>query len=202
MVKRQTVWLSTMMVLSLMLIGYYTMNSGSEPAGSSGGESPSSVTTVNNPPGSAGQAGAAGTSSGSPAQATSAGDGMSSAGGSSPDDFFVIQQTSVNAQITRNEDRLMQVLSNDNASQEDIANAEQQLKKLQSWQGGIESAQEEIKGDGFLDCAIVPNADYSQVKVYVRSKTGLTKLDAAKVMDIVSEQLNFPIENIVVKSHG
>ena len=28
MVKRQTVWLSTMMVLSLMLIGYYTMNNG------------------------------------------------------------------------------------------------------------------------------------------------------------------------------
>ncbi|MBX5436311.1 MAG: SpoIIIAH-like family protein [Alicyclobacillaceae bacterium] len=201
MVKRQTVWLSTMMVLSLMLIGYYTMNSGSETASSAGTETSPPVTAVNNPPASH-SSGASGDTGGT--QATSASDASSPANaeGGSSDDFFVIQQTSVTAQITRNEDRLMQVLSNDNASQADIANAEQQLKKLQSWQGGIESAEEEIKGDGYLDCAIVPNADYSEVKVYVRSKSPLTKLDAAKIMDIVSEQLNFPMENIVVKSHG
>lgn len=32
MVKRQTVWLSTMMVLSLMLIGYYTLGTPASPS--------------------------------------------------------------------------------------------------------------------------------------------------------------------------
>lgn len=31
MAKRQTIWLSTMMVLSLMLIGFYTVNNNTEP---------------------------------------------------------------------------------------------------------------------------------------------------------------------------
>jgi stage III sporulation protein AH len=50
-VKRQTVWLSTMMVLSLMLIGYYTMNNdngiGTSSSGSSDTTSVVSPTTDN-----------------------------------------------------------------------------------------------------------------------------------------------------------
>lgn len=193
MVKRQTVWLSTMMVLSLMLIGYYTMNNnGTQTAGSGTQGNGTSTETVSpsvldNTTGGTGSTGA------------TTGAGMTT-GTTSVDDFFVIQQTNAMNQIAREEQTYLDVLANNSSTATQIDQAEQQLQKLQGMQGSIQSVAETIKSDGYNNCAIVPSADGSIVTVYVKARS-LTALNAAKLMNLVSQQLSMPIDNVRVQQH-
>jgi stage III sporulation protein AH len=193
-VKRQTVWLSTMMVLSLMLIGYYTMNNGSDvTAGKSQG--PSVSTSTSAPSGSTNSSSSGSVTTGAPDSGSQASTGSSS-------DFFIQMQTQVEQQISQQEDQLMQVISNNNASSSDISKAETQLKQLTALDGGIKNATDMILGQGYTACAIVPTpGQLDHATVYVKSNK-LTASDAVKIMNIVSQQLNIPISNVVVKMHA
>lgn len=197
MVKRQTVWLSTMMVLSLMLIGYYTMNNGNEvTTGKNQGTSVSTSTT--SATGSGGSESGSGTQSGS----GSTGQTNTSSTASESSDFFIQMQTQVEQQISQQEDQLMQVISNNNASSSDISNAEAQLKVLTALDGGIKNATDMILAQGYTACAIVPTpGQLDHATVYVKASK-LSASDAVKIMNIVSQQLNIPISNVVVKMHA
>lgn len=211
MVKRQTVWLSTMMVLSLMLIGYYTMNNGVSTTTSNTSGGPSVTTSAGNPPTTTTTGGATATSGASSSNTTSAPSGSSSAnttgtsstGGTtlSASDWFVKMETQVNQDLSRQEDVYSQIISSNNATASQMTQAEDQLKQLETLIGEIGNARDAVMGEGYSACVIVPDLKTNAATVYVQT-TNLTASNAVKIMNIVSQNLNIPISNVVVNAHS
>ncbi|OFW75353.1 MAG: hypothetical protein A2201_02520 [Alicyclobacillus sp. RIFOXYA1_FULL_53_8] len=212
MVKRQTVWLSTMMVLSLMLIGYYTMNNGVQTTSNSGtaGSPGSTVTTVTPPAGSSTTSGTStlggstATQTGSSATTTGSGNSGSSPSQSaspSASDWFVTLQTQVDQELSRQEDVYSQIISSTNATANQMTQAEEQLKQLETLIGQIGNAKDAVMGEGYKAVVIIPDLKTNQATVYVKTST-LSASDAVKVMNIVSQNLNVPINNVIVNKHS
>lgn len=208
MVKRQTVWLSTMMVLSLMLIGYYTMNSGTTTTTSATGGSSIATSTqdAGNSTGTSGathKSGGTTTSSGK-SQASTTSKTTSNPTASQPtsgQDWFTNYQTKVDQQIAKEEGDAEQVIGNSNASTQQISQAQQDMRQYEALSGGIMQAREAVIGEGYKNCVIVPNSSGNGAQVWVQTKQ-LTASDAVKVMNIVSQQLNVPINSVIVHQHA
>lgn len=201
MVKRQTVWLSTMMVLSLMLIGYYTMNSGTTTTTTSGGSGPSITTTTQG--GGATQDNGGSTSKPSSQSGQDTSKGTSSKATSQPasgTDWFTNYQTHVEQTITAKEAAATQILANSNSSTQQLSQAQQEMRQETALMGAISQARDAVIGEGYSNCVIAPDANGTDVQVYVQAKT-LTASQAVKVMNIVSQQLNVPINSVIVHKH-
>lgn len=212
MVKRQTVWLSTMMVLSLMLIGYYTMNNGVTTT-STNSTGPS-VATSSGPPsttnsvsgggsGSASSSGSvpnSGTGSSNPGSSATSSSPSSTSSATNPSDWFVKMETQVNQDLSRQEDYYSQIISSNNASASQMTQAEDQLKQLETLMGEIGNARDAVMGEGYQACVIVPDLKTNSATVYVQTNK-LSASNAVKVMNIVSQNLNIPINNVVVNAH-
>jgi stage III sporulation protein AH len=208
-VKRQTVWLSTMMVLSLMLIGYYTMNNGTGVPTSSNTGSTSVTTTADQP--STGttttsssqgkssqttQNGKSGSTSGSQTDKNTS--STSSSAGTTPTsatDWYVNTQTQLEQQMAQKMDSLSQVISNNNASASDISKAEEELRQLETLSGELSNAHDMIVAKGYQDAVIIPSSN--KAVVYVKATT-LSASQAVQIMNIVSGQLNIPINSVSV----
>ncbi|MCL6593887.1 MAG: SpoIIIAH-like family protein [Alicyclobacillus sp.] len=229
MVKRQTVWLSTMMVLSLMLIGYYTMNGDTSWTGSKSGSGTSVATSVGVPGSdqSGGATGSSAASTGSASASTQAATGSApasaqAANGSktgsnassssttskpatsttssnpaSGSDWYVTMQTQLQQQFSQQMDTYMQVISNNNATADQIGQARQKLDQLQTVKGELDNARDIIIGKGFQDCVIIPDANYQKAVVYVKADK-LSQDQAVQIMNVVSTQLNIPMVNVEV----
>lgn len=194
MVKRQTVWLSTMMVLSLMLIGYYTMNNPASPA-STTPTNPSSTTDTTSPT-SGTQATDANTTSSSP-KTTGASVSTTASSGS---DWYTNEQTIVYQEISQKIDSLNSVMANNNSSTDQIATAAKALGQEQSLYTSLQQATQAIIADGYKSAVISPDKNQENFKVYVETND-LKGQDAVKIMNIVSQQLDVPMLNISVKPH-
>jgi stage III sporulation protein AH len=222
MVKRQTVWLSTMMVLSLMLIGYYTMsNQTSTTSGDAGASGPTVSTSTAEPgsvqsPSSTSAGGSSTSPSGTSQNQTAGSSGQTNkaqtssstttapsatAAAASSDDWFVSQETHLDQQMSEQISNLQQVIANNNASTDTISKAEQSLQNLENLKGNIAEARDAIVGDGFKECVIVPTAANAQMHVYVKSDK-LAASDVVKIMNIVSQQLEIPMTSVIVTSHA
>ncbi|QSO45881.1 SpoIIIAH-like family protein [Alicyclobacillus mengziensis] len=194
MVKRQTVWLSTMMVLSLMLIGYYTMNN----------ESSLTTTSTNGTSVATSTTGVPGSSSTSANQATAnqtSGSQNTAAATGTPTtttDWFVNMQTQLDTEMTKQIDAEEQILANNNASAQELSQAEDKLRQLQNEQGALANAKEMILAKGYQDCVIVPSTNGNQVVVYVKASQ-LSNTKAVELMNIVSQQMNVSASNVIVK---
>lgn len=213
MVKRQTVWLSTMMVLSLMLIGYYTMNNQAQTTSVDNGGSSISTSILDQGSGSSISGDSSDTTSGS--TTSTSGSTSNTTGGSTPttkrtsasstsassNDWFVSQQTSLDQQFSEKIANLQAVISNPNASSSQITQAEDSIKQLTNLKGNLEQARDEVLGDGYKECVIVPDATGTNMHVYVKATT-FTNSDAVKVMTIVSQQMDIPMMNILVTQHS
>ncbi|WAH39002.1 SpoIIIAH-like family protein [Alicyclobacillus dauci] len=198
MVKRQTVWLSTMMVLSLMLIGYYTMNN--QTSTTSATPSNPSVSTSSDTPGTGSSAQGSGSGSGSTTGDNSTSTTTGPTGGS-VSDWFTSQQTSVDQQMSQQIASLKSVMANNNASSDQVAQAAKQVGQLESLNAGLGNATQAIKADGFTNAVIVPDAKEQNFQVYVQTNN-LQKSDAIKIMNIVSQQLDVSMLNVTVKAHN
>jgi stage III sporulation protein AH len=199
MVKRQTVWLSTMMVLSLMLIGYYTMNNDSTTTTTDNGGP--SVSTSTQTPGSSdgtnptmGDGGTGQTDGSSSASSSNAGTGGSSTQTSS--DWYVSTQTQLDQDMAKKMDTQEQIITSTNSSSDQLKAAETQYSHLQDLEGGIKSAQAMIVGKGYQDCLIEPSNSGKTI-VYVKVAK-LTNVQAVEIMNIVSQQLNVSAADVVV----
>lgn len=189
MVKRQTVWLSTMMVLSLMLIGYYTMNNQStSTTAATGNDVSTSITT------SAGTSNQASSGSGQDNSTTTSTNTSNPTGS----DWYVSMQTSQDQQMAQKIETDQAVLANNNASSDQLAKAQQDLTALRNEQGQLANAKDMILGHGYQDCVIVPNKDNSKVIVYVKASK-LSNSQAVEIMNIVSQQLNMSAADVVVQ---
>jgi stage III sporulation protein AH len=69
---------------------------------------------------------------------------------------------------------------------------------LQTLQGELQNARDQVIGKGYKDCVIMPLGDYSKVAVYVKADK-LTPEQAVQIMHIVSEQLNISAANVSVQ---
>lgn len=210
MVKRQTVWLSTMMVLSLMLIGYYTMNNepGTPASGSQDATSAVTPDTSGSAQSTAGDtqttagntqttAGSTQKSDGNNPGSTDNSKGTSTAAGSS--DWYVEYQTQLNQDMDQQIDTYSKLLTNSNATEAQLSQAQQQLTNLKQLQGGIGNAHDMIVAKGYKDCVIVPNKDYTKFTVYVKTSK-LSADQAVQIMHIVSQQLNISAINVNVSA--
>jgi len=202
MVKRQTVWLSTMMVLSLMLIGYYTMNNETSTTTTAANNASDVTASVSPVPGtSTGNntsnqgAGSGGTTSSSAANSTSS----QSSGAASASDWFVNMETTQTQQMSQQIENQRTVLANNNATSEQLSQAEQKLQELTAVQGELATAREIVLGKGYQDCVIVPSSDGMKFTVNLMSKNKVTAAQAVAIMNAVSQELNVSAANVVVQ---
>lgn len=193
MVKRQTVWLSTMMVLSLMLIGYYTL--GTPPANPASGGSGNSGSTVVQGQGPTQTKGAA---SGSvPASSRPA---SGAAGSSSPSDWFVQYSMDQSNHQSKVIQTLETTLSDPRASQSVVSNAYQELTTIQTQQADASRIHDLLLGQGYPDSIVVYNP-HNQVQVWVEARS-LSPLQAVKVINLVAQTLGIPSNEVTVSAHA
>ncbi|MCF8563590.1 SpoIIIAH-like family protein [Alicyclobacillus tolerans] len=211
MVKRQTVWLSTMMVLSLMLIGYYTMNNGVQTTTQTDnttqvttapGSSASTASTANSTGSSASTPSSNTASSSSSAANSTPNPASTSTAGTSATDWFAQTQTQITQELSRQEDVYSQIIASNNSSAAQVSQAETQLKQLETLIGELGNARDAVLGEGYQQCVIVPNLKSNEATVYVKAASKLSPADAVKIMNVVSQNLNIPINNVVVDNHA
>ena len=197
MVKRQTVWLSTMMVLSLMLIGYYTLGTPPAQTGKTTANGVSGSTVVTGSPGSLTTA----NSSGAKSKTTgSAGSINANTASATPSDWFV--QTALDQQ--NHQQRLMQTdestMSDPRASNQVVSAAYQQLTALQTEQVNATRVHDELVGQGYPDSIVLFNPN-NDVHVYVEASK-LTPTAAVQVINLVSQTLGVQSNMVTVTPHA
>jgi stage III sporulation protein AH len=203
MVKRQTVWLSTMMVLSLMLIGYYTMNNQTTPTSVGTGTTavPTGDTVVGSSTSPTTVSGATTVAKNSSPASTTAGQTSTAAMGTTPmsaTDWYVNTESEIKQNFSQKLDELQAIIANTSSSQSQLTSATQALNQLQDLQGNLENATEAVLSDGYKECVIVPdNNTGSTFNVYV-STSKLASTDAVKIMNAVSTTMDVPMANIRV----
>lgn len=202
MVKRQTVWLSTMMVLSLMLIGYYTMNNQTTPTAAGTGASVATTTDTST-------LGLGGENSGSSNANTKAATTTTSAktttapastSGMSTTDWYSTQATDIQQSFSEKLNSLYAIISNTNSSQSQMTEATQSLNQLQNLQGDLENATDAVLSAGYKECVIVPDANGTSFDVYVNA-TKLSSTEAVQIMNTVSTTMDVPMNNVRVTQH-
>ncbi|ATY84400.1 hypothetical protein CVV65_05075 [Kyrpidia spormannii] len=231
MVKRQSVWLSTMMVLALMVIGYYTVNSENKPLpttgeqtqGASGAGTTNSDTLPPLPPSATGDQGGTGSTHGAGGTASSAGTSGTGASGqnsatpsqagsgggtgaqnSSGSDYFAEMALKETQRESGVMEQLQQVIANPKSSSEEVAKANQQLQEITTMQGKAEQTVEMLKGAGFPQAVILPSGsgDVNYDHVTVYVQaSSLSPQQAVNVMGIVHQQMGIPASNITVYWH-
>ncbi len=200
MVKRQTVWLSTMMVLSLMLIGYYTVNNGAG-SGTSSTTGTDSITTAEAPAGNSTSTSTNSTSSASSGQANT----VSSQKSGQTVDWFAESKTTQQQKFAQQDEVYKTIISSDRSTNAQVVQAQQADNQLTAIEGAVAQAQDAVLAEGFSDCVIFPTTDpktgqVTKVSVYVQTNN-LTSDQAVKVMNVVSQNMGISINNIVVHEH-
>lgn len=115
-------------------------------------------------------------------------------------DWFTNYQTQIEQNIAKKEGSAEKVIGNSSSSTQQINQAQQQLRQYMDLDGALMQARQAVVGEGYQNCVIVPNTS-GNTQVYVQAKK-LTAADAVKVMNIVSQQMNIPINSVVVHKHA
>ncbi|MCI0183148.1 MAG: SpoIIIAH-like family protein [Acidibacillus sp.] len=190
MVKRQTVWLSTMMVLSLMLIGYYTLGTPASPStqdvNASG--STSVVPTNANSLGATKTVAKTSTSTAPASKPTS----------SLANDWFA--QTSLDQM--QSESKVIQTLQNEisdpHVSQAAASSAYSQLTAIQTQQAEANKIHD-LLTSSYPDSLVIFNPQ-GEVHVWVEASS-LSPTSAVKVIDLVSQTLGIQSNQVIVSAH-
>ena len=195
MVKRQTVWLSTMMVLSLMLIGYYTLGTPGTPgsSGSHGSQTatPGVQTTVTGRGANPAANKTAQTNATVPASASAQ---------KQPSDWFVQMQLQDSNQQSKLIQTLQGTLSDPRASNAVVSAAYQELTQLQTQQANASRIHDLLLGMNYPDSLVFFNP-HGRVQVYVEAST-LSPTQAVQVINLVSQTLGAQSNLITVSNHA
>ncbi|MGZ4122214.1 MAG: SpoIIIAH-like family protein [Tumebacillaceae bacterium] len=174
MAKRQTIWLSTMMVLSLMLIGFYTVNNNTSQVGA-----PDAAKTANT------TAKKADTSKKDTKVAESS-------------DYFIAKHLQENQDISKQQEQLEAVIADSTAPADKVEKAKNDLKALNDASDQQDNVVEQLMAEGFPD-ALVDQKD-GKIQVTVQAQSLETKR-AIKVMSIVSKEMKISAAKITVLTH-
>lgn len=172
MAKRQTIWLSTMMVLSLMLIGFYTVNNNVEP-----------VTTETSKVAKDNQDQNKETETAVMEQS----------------DFFVAYHMKEDEEMSAKVEQLQSVIANTQSSAEEVEKAKKDLETMNNTADKVEKAIDMITAEGFPD-AIVKVQQDGKVNVTVQAKE-LDKKQAVKIMGIVAKEMQVSSSKVSVGVH-
>jgi stage III sporulation protein AH len=183
-VKRQTVWLSTMMVLSLMVIGYVTL--GTPPQTHAPGTTPVTRTTV------VGGAGGGGTTP--PASHTGAVKANATAS-----DWFTQMSLDESKKQSHLVQTLEQTLANPRASNSIVAQAFAELSGIQTQQIQASKVHDELVAQGYPDSIVIFNPK-GRVHVYVEASF-LTPKAAVLAINLVSQALGVQSNLITISPH-
>ncbi|MFC4769148.1 SpoIIIAH-like family protein [Effusibacillus consociatus] len=177
MAKRQTVWLSTMMILSLMVIGYYTVDDTLTPV-------PANTTDgkkTEQPSKDSGKE-----------QGKTTENKETMTGG----DWFVEEALKREDDYSRKMEELQHVLADSKTTTEQKVKAEQELNALKEFNEKASNAEGKVVAEGFEEALITKGND-NRITVTVQAAQ-LSKEQAAKIYMIVSKELNVPAHQIVV----
>jgi stage III sporulation protein AH len=176
MAKRQTIWLSTMMVLSLMLIGFYTVNNG--------------VEQVSTDPSKA--------ASGQKAADANKGDKVADKAAMKQSDYFVSYRLKSEEEISQRVEQLQQVIADAKASADQVDKAKKDLETLNNTEDQVGKVIDLIVAEGYPDAIV--NLKDGKVNVTVQSQE-LDKKKAVKIMGIVSKEMSVPSVTVTVTNH-
>jgi stage III sporulation protein AH len=196
MANRQTVWLSTMMILSLMLIGYYTVGQNIQPVPTTAKDSLIS-TEKNKSDSEAGAKKDNAKTDASQKGETATKTEQQSAG--TPSDYFAAAELQEKKQLSEQIAQLQEKIANSKTPAEEAAKAQKQMEELQSLSDKQEAIVEQIKAEGFPD-ALLSREDNGIYKVTVQAQD-LNNDQVVKIMSIVKTQLNIPASNVLVSFH-
>jgi stage III sporulation protein AH len=192
-VKRQSVWLSTMMVLALMLIGYYTVNNNVKMvpvADTPSIGNPSFDANANSATGDSGSGNQNGTNGKAAVDASS--------------NFFIAMHMREEKEQAAYLETLQQVLSNRESTSEQIAQAQQKMQEINDMNAKADHVRDMLQADGYPDAIVIPNDNdgiqFDHVTVYVQANQ-LSADQAVKVMNIVHTQMGVAMANISVGYH-
>ncbi len=195
MVKRQTVWLSTMMVFSLMLIGYYTL--GTPPTPNTAQGVGTTATTVVGAGGSVSASGSGKGNGKTPSTVTTSANSILS--GQSPSDWFVqasLDQTQAQSKVIQT---LQQTLTNPKVSQQVASQAYTELTAIQTQTEQASRIHDLLVGQ-YPDSLVVFNPK-NQVHVWVETQS-LSPTAAVKVINLVAQTLGIQSNQVTVSPHA
>lgn len=161
-----------MMVLSLMLIGFYTVNNNVQEV--------STADTAN-----------------TQTDALSADKGMDSAAPSESSDYFIGYHLENNQKMSKKEEELQNVIAT-GKSAEEIDKAKQELEQMHAEQDKIDNLIGMLFKDGYPD-AIIEKKD-NKINVTVQAQQ-LDKKNAVKIMDMVAKEMSVPSRMVIVANH-
>lgn len=191
MAKRQTVWLSTMMILSLMVIGYYTVDDSLKPVPTSTTQNLKDQATP------AKQTDAPKTGENKDQKAPTGQKSPTDKNASAQSDWFFTQMMKQEQDRSAKTEQLQKVMADSKSTPEEKMKAEQEMKALEDFMAKAESAAEKVIQEGFEDALVTQES--SQVTVTVQAPQ-LSKEQAAKIYNIVAKELNVPVSKITVVS--
>lgn len=177
MAKRQTIWLSTMMVLSLMLIGFYTVNNNVQQVGSG-------AVTSTSGKASTGQKADPKKSDNTAVMESS--------------DYFIQQHLQENQAISKQQDDLEAVIADANAPADKVDQAKKDLQALNDQEDKIGNLIDTLMQQGYADAIV--DMKNGKVNVTVQAQS-LTNQNAVKIMSTVSKALNVSAAHITVLTH-
>lgn len=197
MANKQTVWLSTMMILSLMLIGYYTVGQNIQPIPSAQDTLGKDGTTpAKEEAGQTGNGEKTSPQTESSSQPSSQGP---QAQGDNSSDFFVAYQLEEKRRLSQELAQLQEKIANEKTPADEVAKAQKKMEELQSLADKQSTIVQLIQAEGFPD-AIVTQEENGSYKVIVQAQD-LRNDQVVKILSIVKEQLNAPASQVTVSYH-
>lgn len=186
MPKKQTIWLISLLGLMVVLSAYYLLTEPvdmSEPAGLSDVPSASPETNSDDPQADA-QTPLIDLET-TPVHFEN----------SAVNDFFYEYRLQRNINREEQIERLLNVVSDTNASNEAIADANRQLKELYAMEDKQYATEEMIKLEGYDDAVVIPGEQ--KIHVVVKAET-MTPEEALKIMNIVAQHMNVSAAQVEV----
>ncbi|GIM44557.1 hypothetical protein DNHGIG_01060 [Collibacillus ludicampi] len=196
MANRQTVWLSTMMILSLMLIGYYTVGQNIQPVPTTAKDTVTQTDKPDMKKDDVAKKSTDNTNAGKKEE-PSAKDNQEQT--NAPSDYFASAELQEKKRLSEQIAELQDKIANNKTSAEEAAKAQKQMEELQTLSDKQDAIVEQIKAEGFPD-AIVSKEDTGIYKVTVQAQD-LNPNQVVKIMSIVKSQLNVPNSNVIVSYH-
>ncbi|MFO7263446.1 MAG: hypothetical protein A6D91_10530 [Bacillaceae bacterium G1] len=111
-------------------------------------------------------------------------------------DFFYEYRLQRNINREEQIERLLNIVSDTNASNEAIADANRQLKELYAMEDKQYATEEMIKLEGYDDAVVIPGEE--KIHVVVKAES-MTPEQALKIMNIVAQQMNVSASKVEVK---
>lgn len=220
--RKQTVWLLTMLAVMVVLSGYYLVKGPQDQVPASGQEQAvqkqeqdqlSDVIVesrqVDQPSGAAPVSGkkegqtAAGqpseqqkaTSQGTPAPTQSVGNAVSPVA-ETASEIFQGYKMKREAQLQQQKDEQLAIISNTDSSAQAIADARTKYEQLSNQETATTNIEEMLKANGYQDAVVYINND--KVTVIVQ-KDKLSANEAVDIIAQVKQQLNVPATNVTVQ---